>query len=104
MTTNNQLRLPLLLIALLAFIAVPIAAQSPNTATIIVAVVDQAGAVVKDAKVLAVNTATGAVREVASGSDGTATIQALSLTGSYTVSVERPRDLRLASRRVHRQR
>jgi hypothetical protein len=89
MTTNNQLRLPLLLIALIAFIAVPIAAQSPNTATIIVAVVDQAGAVVKDAKVLAVNTATGAVREVASGSDGTATIQALSLTGSYTVSVFR---------------
>jgi hypothetical protein len=53
MTINNQLRLPLLLIALLAFIAVPTAAQSPNTATIIVAVVDQAGAVVKDAKVLA---------------------------------------------------
>jgi hypothetical protein len=89
MTTNNQLRLPLLLIALITFIAVPIAAQSPNTATMIVAVFDQAGAVVKDAKVLAVNTATGAVREVASGSDGTATIQALSLTGSYTVSVSR---------------
>jgi hypothetical protein len=67
MTTNNQLRLPLLLIALIAFIAVPIAAQSPNTATIIVAVFDQAGAVVKDAKVLAMNTATGDGRVVGEG-------------------------------------
>lgn len=89
MTTNNQLRLPLLLIALLTFIAAPTAAQSPNTATMIVAVVDQAGAVVKDAKVLVVNAATGAVREAVSGSDGSATIPALSLTGSYTVSVSR---------------
>jgi hypothetical protein len=72
-TTNNQLRLPLLLIALFTFIAAPTRAQSPNTSTMIVDVVDQAGAVVKDAKVLVVNTATGAVREVVSGSDGSAT-------------------------------
>jgi hypothetical protein len=52
MTTKNQLRFPLLLIALLAFIAAPTRAQSPNTATMIVVVVDQTGAVVKDAKVL----------------------------------------------------
>src|SRR5262245_58676727 len=89
MTTKNQLRLPLLLIALLAFIAGPTRAQSPNTATMIVAVVDQAGAVVKGAKVLVVNTATGAAREAVSGSDGGATIPALSLTGTYTVSVSR---------------
>src|SRR5262245_1876571 len=89
MTTNNQLRLPLLLIALLAFIAASTRAQSPNTATMIVAVVDQAGAVVKGAKVLVVNTATGAAREAVSGSDGSATIPALSLTGTYTVSVSR---------------
>jgi TonB-dependent receptor-like protein len=36
MTTRNRLRLPLLLFALLAFIATPVAAQSPNTATMIV--------------------------------------------------------------------
>src|SRR5215510_14328377 len=85
MTTKNQLRLPMLLMALLAFIATPTRAQSPNTASMIVAVVDQAGAVVKDAKVLLVNSATGAVREAISGSDGSATIPALSLTGTYTV-------------------
>ena len=66
-----------------------LAAQSPNTATMIVVVVDQTGAVVKDAKVSVVNTATGAVRETVSGSDGSATIPALSLTGTYTVSVSK---------------
>src|SRR5215470_4228244 len=89
MTTKKRLRLPMFLIALLAFIAAPTHAQSPNTATMIVAVVDQAGAVVKDAKVLVVNNATGAVREAVSGSDGSATIPALSLTGTYTVGVSR---------------
>jgi hypothetical protein len=64
-------------------------AQSPNTATLIVVVVDQAGAVVRDAKVSVVNTATGAVREAVSGSEGSATIPALSLTGTYTVSVSK---------------
>jgi hypothetical protein len=84
--------LPLHLLAMFAFIAATMivaAAQSPNTATMIVVVVDQAGAVVKDAKVSVVNNATGAVREAVSGSDGSATIQALSLTGTYTVGVSR---------------
>ena len=89
MTTRNQLCLHLLLIALLAYTAAPVAAQSPNTATIVVVVVDQTGAVVQDAKVSVMNTATGAVREAVSGSDGSATIQALSLTGSYTVTVSK---------------
>jgi hypothetical protein len=82
-------RFHLLLIALFAFIAAPAAAQSPNTATIVVVVIDQAGAVVKDAKVSVLNTATGAVREAASGGDGSATFSALSLTGTYTVSVNK---------------
>jgi hypothetical protein len=73
----------------LAFIALPVAAQSPNTATMIVVVVDQAGAVVPDAKVSVVNNATSAVREAVSGSDGSATIPALSLTGTYTVGVSK---------------
>jgi carboxypeptidase family protein len=93
MIINKGLRvsalLPALLIALFVFVAATARAQSPNTATMIVVVVDQTGAVVKDAKVLVVNNATGAARESASGSDGGATIPALSLTGTYTVSVSR---------------
>ncbi|HSB08520.1 MAG TPA: TonB-dependent receptor [Blastocatellia bacterium] len=87
MTNKNRSRLPLLLLALFAFAAAPVAAQSPNTATMIVTVLDQTGAVVKDAKVSVVNTATGAVREAISGDDGSATIAALSLTGEYKVTV-----------------
>ena len=93
MTTTNRFLLPLLPIALLAFIAAATmsmaAAQSPNTAAIFVVVVDQTGAVVPGAKVSVVNTATGAVREAVSGSDGGVTISALSLTGIYTVGVSR---------------
>ena len=67
--------------------ATPVAAQTPNTATMIVTVVDQTGAIVKDAKVAVVNTSTGAVREAVSGDDGSATFVALSLTGEYRVTV-----------------
>jgi hypothetical protein len=78
----------ILLLALLA--GAPFSfAQSPNTATMIVVVVDQSGAVVQDAKVSVVNTATGAVREAVSRSDGSATIPALSLTGTYMVGVSK---------------
>ena len=89
---SDRFRFPLLLIAVFAFIAATMiiaAAQSPNTATIVVVVVDQTGAVVRDAKVLVRNTATGAVRELVSGSDGNATVPALSLTGNYTVTVSK---------------
>jgi Carboxypeptidase regulatory-like domain/TonB dependent receptor len=89
MTINKRLRLPLLLLALFAFIAAPVAAQSPNTATMFVVVADQNGAVVPDAKVSVVNNATGATREAVSGSDGSATIPGLSLTGTYTVGVSK---------------
>jgi len=90
-STRNCPR-PLHLLAVFAFVAATMimaAAQSPNTASMIVVVVDQTGAVVTDAKVSVVNTATGAVRAAVSGSDGSATIQALSLTGTYTVGVSR---------------
>ena len=76
-----------LLALLLPLGALPAAAQSPNTSALIVVVVDQTGAVVSDAKVTVVNNATGAAREVVSGPDGAAIIGALSLTGSYKVSV-----------------
>jgi hypothetical protein len=77
----------LFLMLLCAFVAVPAAAQSPNTSTIVVVVTDQSGGVVKDAKVSVVNNQTGAMREASSGSDGTATVAALSLTGVHTVTV-----------------
>jgi hypothetical protein len=79
---------PLILAVLLsAFITV--VAQSPNTATMMVVVNDQNGAVVRDARVSVVNTATGASREAVSGDDGVATFAALSLTGTYKVTVSR---------------
>jgi len=79
----------LLVVCFAMFIAAPLAAQSPNTATLIVAVVDQTGGVVPGAKVSLVNDATGAVREAISMSDGRVTLPALSLTGTYTVRVSK---------------
>jgi hypothetical protein len=70
---------------LLAF-AVPSFAQTPNTAGIVVAVVDQTGGVVRDAAVTIVNNATGASRAAASNDEGLASIAALPLTGTYTVN------------------
>jgi hypothetical protein len=64
-------------------------AQSPNTASMIVVVEDQNGAVVRDAKVSVVNNATGDAREAVSDSNGGATIPALPLTGTYTVNVSK---------------
>ena len=78
-----------MLLGLLLAISSFAKAQSPNTAAMIVVATDQTGAVVKDAKVSVVNNATGAVRESVSGSDGSATIPALPLTGTYTVSVSK---------------
>src|SRR5580765_6066469 len=76
-------------IAILALFSCLAAAQSPNTAAIAVVVTDQTGAAVNDAKISVVNSATGAVREAVSGHDGSATIPALSLTGTYTVTVSK---------------
>ena len=77
----------LVFIALLIAIAAPVMAQSPNTSSMVVIVVDQTGAVVNDAKVIVLNRATGAVREATSGTDGSATFSALSLTGVYSIDV-----------------
>ena len=64
-------------------------AQTPNTGSIVVVVADQNGAVVSDARVSVVNSATRVGREAVTGSDGSATIPALSLTGTYTVTVSK---------------
>jgi len=84
---NN--RFVLVVWALALALAARAAAQTPNTGTLVVTVVDQTGAVVKDAKVSVLNAATGAVRDVMSGADGTVTIPALALTGQYKVSVSK---------------
>ena len=76
-------------ILILCLLALPLVAQSPNTATLIVEVVDQAGAVVNDAQVSLVNNATGAARDATTGADGIAALPALSLTGTYTVRVSK---------------
>jgi hypothetical protein len=89
MPSENRLRLPLILLALFAFFCVPAAAQSPNTAAMIVVVTDPNGAVVSDAQVSVVNAATGDAREAVSGSDGSATFAGLSITGTYIVKVSR---------------
>ena len=84
MKLKHLFALPLILSALITA-----AAQSPNNATMIVVVNDQTGAVIKDAQVSVVNVATGASREAVSGDDGAATFAALSLTGTYKVTVSR---------------
>jgi hypothetical protein len=67
-----------------------VAAQSPNTGTLVVIVVDQSGAVVSDAQVSLVNTRTGDARQAGTGADGSVTIAALPLTGSYKTVVSKP--------------
>ncbi len=64
-------------------------AQSPNTSAMIVVVVDQNDAAVPAATVSVVNNDTGASREATSGSDGITNFPALSLTGTYTVTVSK---------------
>ena len=68
----------------LAALALPARAQTPNTATLTVVVLDQTGAAVKDAKVTIVNNSTGASRDAMSGADGSATTSALPVVGLYT--------------------
>ena len=84
------MRITAYLVAFLIFLGgSPAWAQSPNTATVVVIVTDQSGAVVDAAQISVINTETGATRETASGSDGSATIAALSLTGRYTIKVSK---------------
>jgi hypothetical protein len=85
------MRLPIrvLFALLLCALAMPAFAQSPNTASVTVVVVDQSGAVVKDVKITVTNTETGATRDGVSGSEGSATFAALPLTGQYKISVSK---------------
>ena len=72
---------------ILTALAVPALAQSPNTSSIIVVVVDQTGARVADATVTLVNGATATIREARSDNTGTTAFSALPLTGTYSITV-----------------
>ncbi len=76
-----------LMAVVMCALAMPAFAQSPNNAGLTVIVIDQTGAVVKDAKVTVTNVATGASREVMSGGEGSATISSLPVVGAYKISV-----------------
>jgi outer membrane receptor protein involved in Fe transport len=78
--------LPLVLLAII-FAAPGINAQSPNTGSIVITVVDKNDAVVQGANITVVNTANGTEREAVSNSDGVATIAALPLMGEYEIRV-----------------
>jgi hypothetical protein len=66
-----------------------VAAQTPNTSSMIVVVEDPNGAVVPGATVSVINTANGDSREAVAGDDGVVNFSALSLTGTYTVKVSK---------------
>ncbi|HEX7808127.1 MAG TPA: TonB-dependent receptor, partial [Thermoanaerobaculia bacterium] len=70
-------------------LAAPLLAQSPNTASLIVDVVDESGALVPGARISVANDATGATRDALTGSDGIVTIPALPLTGTYSLNVSK---------------
>jgi len=91
MPFGRALRRKLLGLVLFLLAAVcPARAQTPNTAAVVVVVVDQSGGVVSDAKVTLINSATGAIREAASAVDGAASSTALPLTGTDSIDVNKP--------------
>src|SRR5678815_5200584 len=83
-TINNLFRYSLLLFGIFTVLVAPVRGQSPNTAALIVVVVDQNGAVVPAAKVAVLNSATSDRRDAVSDGDGSITFSGLSLTGTYT--------------------
>jgi hypothetical protein len=76
-----------LIVLLVVSAAAPVRAQTPNTAALIVTVVDQSDSNVPGAKVSVVNRSSGSIREAVSGLDGTVTLAALAINGDYEVSV-----------------
>ncbi|HEY1240541.1 MAG TPA: TonB-dependent receptor [Bryobacteraceae bacterium] len=89
MKISKLFRLPMYRLAVLGLFAGLLAAQSPNSASLSILVVDQTDAAVKDAKITVVNDATGVSRDSVSGSDGSAVLPGLPLTGTYTVRVSK---------------
>ena len=83
----NRCRFVLFIAVLVCLSAIPATAQSPNTGSVMVTVVDQNDAVVRGANVTVINTATGEKRETVSDDNGRVNIAGLPLTGEYKVSV-----------------
>lgn len=65
----------------------PAFAQSVNTGTVVVVVTDTTGGVLPGAAVTLTNADTGARREATTGADGSATIAALPVTGTWVLAV-----------------
>jgi hypothetical protein len=82
-------KLPLFLAALALAFATIAHAQAPANAAVVVVVSDPSDALVSGATVTLVDRNTGATRETTSGANGSASIPALSVTGSYDVTVSK---------------
>src|SRR6478672_11904659 len=82
---NRSYVLSALMIALLSFASF---GQSPNTASIVINVVDQNDAAVPGAEITVTNTLTGQTRELTTTESG-ATAAGLPVTGKYTVKVSK---------------
>lgn len=67
-------------VAILFFVTF-VRAQTPNTASLQITVVDQNGAVIEGASVTVQNSAIGSARTLNTGDDGNVSASALSLTG-----------------------
>ncbi len=88
MFRNRVLSLAGLAVLLCAFASASFA-QAPNTAAMVISVVDQNGAVVAGASITVTDTTTGAERDLTSNGDGSVTVAALPLTGNYKVTVKK---------------
>src|SRR5207237_9885938 len=84
------LRLYSCVLTLAITLALTGAAQSPNTSSLLVTVVDKDGAVLPGAAIELTNEGTGAARNGLSGIDGTADFAALPVNGIYLVRVQHP--------------
>jgi hypothetical protein len=71
------------------FSAVPLLAQTPDTATVHGRVTDQAGAAVAGAQVTIINSVTGWQRSVESDSSGGFSFAGLPITGTYTLTAQK---------------
>lgn len=78
----------MMLVGSLAFVDAPVAKAQVTTATIHGTVTDPSGAVVPDAKVTALNTATGISTETTSNKSGFYVLSALQIGGPYSVTIE----------------
>ncbi len=80
----------IVLVGSLAFVTIPIAKAQVTTATVHGTVTDPSGAVVPDAKVTALNTATGISTETTSNKSGFYVFPSLQVGGPYSVTMDAP--------------